>query len=125
MNGIVRIARIGRMYKLIKLTRLIRIVKIFKSKGSLFKKAKGKLNFGDGFERLVFFILMSGMICHIVACMWVFATTFSDEGQPSWILATGMAEETVPNKYLIALYFTVTTITTVGYGDISANNPIE
>ena len=28
-------------------------------------------------------------------------------------------------KYLFALYFTVTTITTVGYGDISANNPTE
>lgn len=125
MNGIVRIARIGRMYKLIKLTRLIRIVKIFKSKGSLFKKAKGKLNLGEGFERLVFFILMSCMICHIVACMWVFATTFADEDQPSWIRATGMEQETDENKYLIALYFTVTTITTVGYGDISANNPIE
>lgn len=125
MNGIVRIARIGRMYKLIKLTRLIRIVKIFKSKGSLFKKAKGRLNLGDGFERLVFFMLMSGMICHIVACMWVFATTFADEGEPSWILAAGMADEPVPTKYLIALYFTVTTITTVGYGDISANNPLE
>ena len=79
VNGIVRIARIGRMYKLIKLTRLIRIFKIFKSKGTLFKKAKGKLNLGEGFERLVFFILMSGMICHIVACMWCFTATFEDE----------------------------------------------
>lgn len=72
VKGIVRIARIGRMYKLIKLTRLVRIIKIFKSKGSLFKNAKKKLNLGDGFERLVFFIMMSCMICHIVACMWCF-----------------------------------------------------
>lgn len=125
MNGIVRIARIGRMYKLIKLTRLIRIVKIFKSKGSLFKKAKGKLNLGDGFERLVFFILMSCMICHIVACMWVFATTFADEEQASWIKGKEMESEPVATLYLMSLYFTVTTITTVGFGDISATNPIE
>ena len=125
MNGIVRIARIGRMYKLIKLTRLIRIVKIFKSKGSLFKKAKGKLNLGDGFERLIFFILMSFMICHIVACMWVFATTFADEGKPTWIRSADMEDEETSAKYLIALYFTITTITTVGYGDMSATNPIE
>lgn len=125
VNGIVRIARIGRMYKLIKLTRLVRIIKIFKSKGSLFKKAKGSLNLGDGFERLVFFCLMSFMICHIVACMWVFVSTFADEGGPSWTLATGVSEDAAGRKYLISLYFTVTTITTVGYGDISANNPIE
>lgn len=114
------------MYKLIKLTRLIRIFKIFKSsKGSLFKKAKGKLNLGEGFERLVFFLLMSSMICHIIACMWVFTAQFSHDGHPSWLEATEMSNESVQNRFLIALYFTVTTITTVGYGDISANNPIE
>ena len=128
VNGIVRIARIGRMYKLIKLTRLIRIFKIFKSKGTLFKKAKGKLNLGEGFERLVFFILMSGMICHIVACMWCFTATFTDEDDPeysNWLMAKEITEESIGSKYLYALYFTVTTITTVGYGDISANNQIE
>lgn len=130
VNGIVRIARIGRMYKLIKLTRLIRIFKIFKSKGSLFKKAKGKFNLGEGFERLVFFILMSGMICHIVACMWCFIATFEDDpndkdGHINWLIAKEITENSASEKYLFALYFTVTTITTVGYGDLSANNPIE
>lgn len=130
MNGIVRIARIGRMYKLIKLTRLIRIFKIFKSKGSLFKNAKKKLNLGDGFERLVFFILMSCMICHIAACMWCFTATFEDgedaeDTHINWLMAKEIQDETIAARYLFALYFTVTTITTVGYGDISANNPIE
>ena len=84
------------MYKLIKLTRLVRIFKIFKSKGSLFKKAKGKLNIGEGFERLVFFVMMSAMICHITACMWVFAASFAHDGDESsddhnsWIDATDL-----------------------------------
>ena len=97
VNGIVRIARIGRMYKLIKLTRLIRILKIFKSKGSLFKKAKGSLNLGEGFEKLVFFILMSSMICHIVACMWCFSATFEEEnnseGHINWLMAEEIEHE--------------------------------
>lgn len=97
MNGIVRIARIGRMYKLIKLTRLIRIFKIFKSKGSLFKKAKGKLNLGEGFEKLVFFILMSSMICHIAACMWCFTAQFENEDEPeshiNWLIAEEIEHE--------------------------------
>ena len=73
-NAIARIARIGRMYKLVKLTRLVRILKIFKSKGSMFKNAKKKMNISEGFEKLVFFCMMSCLICHIVACMWVFST---------------------------------------------------
>lgn len=117
------------MYKLIKLTRLIRIFKIFKSKGSLFKKAKGTFNLGEGFERLVFFILMSGMICHIVACMWCFIATFfedeEEEGYMNWLVAKEIKDSSSSEKYLFALYFTVTTITTVGYGDLSANNPAE
>ena len=129
INGIVRIARIGRMYKLIKLTRLIRIFKIFKSKGSLFKKAKSSLNLGEGFERLVFFILMSGMICHIVACMWCFAPTLEEdrehEGHVDWLLVKEINDSTISNKYMFSLYFTITSITTVGYGDIYAHNPIE
>lgn len=127
MKGIVRIARIGRMYKLIKLTRLVRIIKIFKSKGSLFKNAKKKLNLGDGFERLVFFIMMSCMICHIIACMWCFTATFDedDKDYTNWLFAKEINGTSIGTRYLFALYFTVTTITTVGYGDISANNPLE
>jgi hypothetical protein len=117
------------MYKLIKLTRLIRLFKIFKSKGSLFKKAKSTLNLGEGFERLVFFILMSCMICHIVACMWCFAPTLEEDrehdGHIDWLLAKDIIEESIGTKYMFALYFTVTSITTVGYGDIWAHNPIE
>lgn len=83
------------MYKLVKLTRLVRIVKIFKSKGSLFKKAKGSLNLGEGFERLMFFIVMSCMISHIIACMWVFATTFAAEDEDNWIKSKEIEDKTI------------------------------
>ena len=114
------------MYKLVKLTRLVRIIKIFKPRdGSVFKKAKASLNLGEGFERLVFFVLMSFLICHIIACLWVFTSTFTDEGEESWITSGNLDSEPISVKYLTSLYFTVTTITTVGYGDISATNGLE
>jgi hypothetical protein len=34
-------------------------------------------------------------------------------------------EYTIPEIYMLSLYWTVTTITTVGYGDISGTNSIE
>ena len=43
----------------------------------------------------------------------------------SWITSGGY-EKLEPGKlYLVSLYFTITTITTVGYGDISATNSTE
>lgn len=75
------------MYKLVKLTRLVRILKIFKSKGSMFKNAKKKMNIGEGFEKLVFFCMMSCLICHIVACMWTFAATFEENEDNTWLAA--------------------------------------
>lgn len=125
-NGIIRIIRIGRIYKLMKLARLFRIIKIFKSKMiQMFRKANSELNISDSFEKLIIFIMISFLIVHIVACMWVFATTFSDEDEPTWIRASEISKNTTSSKYLYSIYFTVTTITTVGYGDILATNMLE
>ena len=39
---------------------------------------------------------------------------------------TGDVEQmTVQGQYLTSFYFIITTFSTVGYGDISANNPTE
>lgn len=115
------------MYKLVKLMRLVRILKTLKSnkKSGMMKQAKEALSLGAGFERMMMFIMISFMVCHITACLWVFTATFSDNFKGTWVEAYGAMNKPVSQKYLTSLYFTVTTITTVGYGDISAKNPLE
>ena len=76
MNELVRIAKLGRMQKLIKLTRLIRILKLLKQKKSMLQQVSNI--FGAGFERLLFFLLIAIMVCHIFACLWVFFSQMSD-----------------------------------------------
>ena len=75
-----------------------------------------------GFERFVFFLLLFIMLCHIVTCLWVFVAVLQSDDE-SWI--SDFEEQTSGQKYLTSFYFTITTITTVGYGDISATNAIE
>lgn len=64
------------------------------------------------------------LICHIIACLWVFFATFADDFKGTW-----MEEEfqymSAGDQYLTSFYFTVTTITTVGYGDISGSTSLE
>lgn len=66
---------------------------------------------------------MCGLICHIIASLWIFISTFIDEDEASWI--TDIMDEPDVGKYLFSMYFTITTITTVGYGDILASNVLE
>ena len=50
----------------------------------------------------------------------VFIGRFDDYCSENWISEKGYTEYDFQNLYITALYFTVTTIVTVGYGDISA-----
>ena len=114
------------MYKLVKLTRLVRILKIFKDSNKMFKYMETYLNIGVGFQRLAGFIASFFMIIHIVACLWILSAqiTNPETGSGTW-MADGIFEMENSEKYLTSIYFTVTTITTVGYGDVSITTPIE
>lgn len=47
------------------------------------------------------------------------------EDKKNWIHDNGYTEFSKFELYTVAYYFTVTTITTVGYGDISASGTFE
>ena len=75
-----------------------------------------------------------------MACFWIFtaelSTEHSDyeqshehheghEEEKNWIISGGYNETDISSLYITAVYYTVTTISTVGYGDISGNNDVE
>ena len=61
----------------------------------------------------------------MVTCFWVFATQFVADKDLNWLLGGEFNQKDTAEQYLVSLYFTITTITTVGYGDISATNSTE
>jgi len=58
------------------------------------------------------------LFSHFCACVWIFLGNFED----GW---ADVMDDTYFNTYITALYFIVTTITKVGYGDFSGSNPRE
>ena len=76
-----------------------------------------------GFERLFNFILSFFLVCHIVSCLWVMMANFSDDIEETWM--EPYYEMDTVEIYINSIYFTVTTITTVGFGDISGSTKIE
>ena len=86
VNGIVRIARIGRLYKLVKLTRMLRILKIMKEKSKLMKYLNDILKIGHSLERLLFFVIIFFILCHISSCLWLMIASFINENfEGTWV----------------------------------------
>ena len=62
------------------------------------------------------------MTTHVISCIWI-VTGVYDHDENSWI--NQLEEVTKTELYLTSFYFTITTVTTVGYGDWSANTFAE
>lgn len=88
------------------------------------------LKVGIGFERLFFFMLISLVLIHIVSCLWIMIPQLSMEGDnpvfhDSWLEQFQDLHHSSTDVYATSFYWTVTTITTVGYGEINGNTTLE
>jgi hypothetical protein len=86
------------------------------------------IKFGAAFERLLFFLLTLLLVCHLIGCMWIYvakATQDPEIPDDSWIELNGYSDMTMGEIYAISVYFTMQTLTTVGYGDISIASSSE
>lgn len=71
---------------------------------------------------MIKFFAMTILSVHVLSCLWITMAKIDEEN--NWLV--GRFDEMSSLKiYIISFYFVTTTITTVGYGDISATNNNE
>lgn len=91
--------------------RLARLLKLFGSSKTL-NRAK-KLSFiNPAFMRLFLLVFWILVAAHLIACGWIFI------GGPADYDTNG-------ETYLEAVYWTITTLTTIGYGDITPTGTVQ
>ncbi|XP_051970649.1 potassium voltage-gated channel subfamily H member 2-like [Xyrauchen texanus] len=112
---------------LLKTARLLRLVRVAR-----------KLDRYSEYGAAVLFLLMCtfALIAHWLACIWYAIGNMEDNGSIGWLHSLGVqlgnkfnssvkgSGPSIKDKYVTALYFTFSSLTSVGFGNVSPNtNP--
>lgn len=73
-----------------------------------------------------FTTLIGVLVCiHLVTCFWYLSARLDDFNPNTWVVRGGYQDEDIGTLYLVSLYWAITTLTSVGYGDITAYTNTE
>ncbi|MEE4247704.1 MAG: ion channel, partial [Kangiellaceae bacterium] len=65
------------------------------------------------------------IILHVAACFWYFIAKVEGFGPDNWVVKRGYKNDSTEDLYLASFYWAITTLTTVGFGDITAGTGLE
>lgn len=110
--------------KKLRVLRLVRLLRLGKAWRLLMEdglSAGGSIDYNT--INLIMFVLLITLFSHWMACLWRYVPRMFGDEDESWV--TGLDELAEPKEvddlfdvYIISLYWSVMTVSTIGYGDI-------
>ena len=109
---------------LLKCLKAIKIFKMPASKKNQFITLLIELASDESSEKvnLTIEILLVIFGLHILSCIHIY---IGKHTYPGWIYANDFQNYSILNLYMISIYYLITTMTTVGYGDIASDSFVE
>ena len=122
-----KVIKIIRILKWLRLTRIIKLAKHFYSQ--IIPNSScliSKIIFDQGvFIRLFKSGIIFLFLIHLTSCLWVYIGQIDEYYTTSWVSTSDLEELEDHEIYIASLYFSLTTIYSIGYGDILSSNVIE
>jgi potassium voltage-gated channel Eag-related subfamily H protein 7 len=114
--------RIARLLRLFKLLRILRA-------GRMFDRWESSMAINYSVLTLCKFVALTIVVAHWLACLWHMTVNIEDK-EVNWVTNYGNpADSDVPlttaEVYVVALYWAVMTMSTIGYGDVGAVTTAE
>ena len=110
------------IYQIIELLKLVKLIKYISPNNIVTNQIINELNQFNFFETwsyLLSNVFISLLILHLTACIHIFV---SSTAFPNWIVQKNLHTSNFILVYLSSIYFLITTVTSVGYGDIIGNS---
>lgn len=123
-KSLLRFGRLARLWRLVRIAKIFRVLESEKRLGCL-EKLSFCFKIPLGLKRLCSFISFFTIVCHLIACLWHFAATVQSNQNNNWVTKYGIENLSHIEIYMASLYWTITTLATVGYGDITPANSLE
>ena len=124
-NSVIKVGRLPRLYRLIKIAKIIRVIKNQHGFSNLSESIGLSLKIPLSLKRLVYFLTVFFLVCHLIACLWYFISTIEINKNRNWVNKYKVSDLNDFDLYICSMYWTVTTLTTVGYVDITPDNDLE
>ena len=120
-----KLGRLARLTRVVKLLRILRLLKVSDklSKNKITKKISGFLNINRQFGDLFSFFIIIIFLSHITSCLWHFLVHMHDSN--TWLDKLERRPTSNFGIYITAFYWAISTISTVGFGDIVPSNVTE
>ena len=115
-----RLPKIVRITRIFKLFRMLSVYRQMAKQKNMSNSFSQDMQINQGRERLSMIMGTLFFVVHLLSCFWIVLARFVTD-RNVW-LSNDIAEKSGFDIYCTAFYFIVTTMTTVGFGDISANN---
>lgn len=110
-----------RLIKILRLTRMLKLLRVIKL--SKVGKLIDAWNINPALVGVQKLLLQICFMAHLVACFWHMLTL--PNRSPNWISEFGYSDDPVTAQYVSSFYWTISTMLTIGYGDISGTNGNE
>ena len=108
-------------YQIFRLLKMLKLFKIFKDNTGEDNSISNFLQTNFMTTRLILFVMMLTFCCNFFACLWNYIIRFNGYYK-SWVYDSELTEQSEVRFYIISIYWVIYTLSTIGYGNIHANN---
>ncbi|EWS75469.1 cation channel family protein (macronuclear) [Tetrahymena thermophila SB210] len=95
-----------------------RILELFREQFLLKTKIFGVIS-------LIYLLAQVIYFAHLFTCLWNYVGLLELKSNTGWIVAYNYQTESVASRYIYTFYYAVVTMTTIGYGDFTAQTQLE
>ena len=127
------IAKLPRLIKILRVAKLLKVLRLYRFKKWM-REIQLNYSIHHGVTRLVNIVVIVLFATHLVACIWhgigvkldvEEAQDCEGDVEEGWVCREDMTEKSSGHTYVAALYWSFSTLTTVGYGDIAGRTVEE